>query len=205
VIPYGYNPEKPFTSGALVRFGLQPKDYVLYVARLEPENNAHVVISAFQKVETEKRLVIVGDAPYSSSYKKYLFDLARNDKRIIFTGYLYGNGYRELQSNTFCYIHAGEVGGTPPALVEAMGFGNCVIVNGTPENGEVVGNSGIIYLKNNVDDLAAKLRNTVDNAPLAEDYGEKAQLRAEQRYSWETIVEKYERLFEKMLKKGRAL
>lgn len=201
VISYGFNPERVFTTDVLDKFGLKAKNYLLYVARLEPENNAHVVIAAFQKVQTEKKLVIVGDAPYSSNYKKSLFDLARNDGRVIFTGYVFGNGYKELQSNAFCYIHAGEVGGTPPALVEAMGFGNGVLVNDTPENREVVGDSGIIYLKNNVDDLRAKLQKMLDNPGLIEDYGAKARLRIQRHYSWETVTDKYEELFQQMLTK----
>jgi len=201
VISYGCNPENVFTTDVLDKFGLIPKNYLLCVARLEPENNTHVVIVAFKKVQTEKRLAIVGDAPYSSNYKKSLFDLARNDRRIIFTGYVFGNGYKELQSNAFCYVHAGEVGGTPPALVEAMGFGNGVLVNDTPENREVVGDSGIIYLKNNVDDLRAKLQKVLDNPGLIEDYGAKARLRIHQHYSWETVTDKYEELFKQMLKK----
>lgn len=201
VISYGCNPEKVFTTDVLDRFGLQPKHYLLYVARLEPENNAHVVIAAFQKVETEKRLTIVGDAPYSSHYKNFLLELARNDRRIIFTGYVFGSGYKELQSNALCYIHAGEVGGTPPALVEAMGFGNCVLVNDTPENREVAGDAGIIYLKNGVDDLQKKLQKVLDNPGLVENYGAKARLRIQQHYSWETISDRYEELFQQMLKR----
>jgi len=201
VISYGFNPERVFTTDVLDKFWLKPKNYLLYVARLEPENNAHVVIAAFQKVQTEKKLVIVGDAPYSSNYKKSLFDLARNDGRVIFTGFVFGNGYKELQSNAFCCIHAGEVGGTPPALVEAMGFGNGVLVNDTPENREVVGDSGIIYLKNNVDDLRTKLQKMLDNPGVIEDYGAKARLRIQRHYSWETVTDKYEELFQQMLKK----
>ncbi len=199
VIPYGYNPKRISTKNALSKFGLKSEEYVLIVARLEPENCAHITISAFKKVKTKKKLVIIGDAPYSSKYKKHLFSIAENDKRIIFTGYIFGSGYLELQSNAYCYIHAGTVGGTPPALVEAMGFGNCVLVNGTSENKEVVSDCGIIYQKNNIKDLSNKLQKVLDNKTLVNEYSKKAQLRAIRCYSWESVTEKYEKVFKTLM------
>ena len=134
MIPYGANIERISSRDILEKFNLEPNEYILYVSRLEPENNAHIVIEAFKGVETRKRLVIVGDAPYSTEYKQRLRKMARGDSRIVFTGFIFGKGYKELQSHAYCYIQATEVGGTHPALIEAMGFGNCVIVNGTSEN-----------------------------------------------------------------------
>jgi glycosyltransferase involved in cell wall biosynthesis len=87
-----------------------PEDYFLYVSRLEPENNAHLVVRAFEGVKTSKRLVIVGDAPYAAGYIQQLRET--KDSRIFFPGAIYGEGYRQLQANAFCYIHATEVGGT---------------------------------------------------------------------------------------------
>jgi glycosyltransferase involved in cell wall biosynthesis len=199
MISYGYDPERVSTVEILAKFGLSPKEYVLFVGRFEPENNVHLVITAFEKVKTEKKLVIIGNAPYSSNYREYLFDLAKGDKRIIFTGYTFGASYREFQSNAYCYIHAGEVGGSPPALIEAMGFANCVIVNGTPENIEVVGNSGLIYKENDSEDLKEKLQYVIDNPNLIKSYGEKARERVEQNYSWDVVTDKYEKLFLQML------
>ena len=136
-IPYGATAEKASSTDVLEKFGVKPGNYILYVSRLEPENNCHLVIKAFEQVETDMNLVIVGDAPYSQAYIEGL--KATKDPRIIFTGYVFGAGYQEFQSHAYCYIHATSVGGTHPALIEAMGFGNCVIANGTPENREVVG------------------------------------------------------------------
>ena len=82
-------------------------------------------------------------------YKKKLIDLAKGDDRIIFTGFVFGSEYKALQQNAFAYIHATEVGGTQPALIEAMGFGNCVLSFETPENAEVVGTAGLMYSNTN--------------------------------------------------------
>jgi glycosyltransferase involved in cell wall biosynthesis len=197
-IPYGARTEKVATKDVLDRFGLVPNEYILYVSRLEPENNAHIVIEAFEKIETDKKLVIVGDAPYS---KKYIENLRRTtDPRILFTGYVFGQGYHELQSHAYCYIHATEVGGTHPALIESMGFGNCVIANGTPENQEVLQQAGLIYKKNNVDDLQRKIQITLDNAQTVADFGVRARQIVMTEYNWDAVTDKYESLFKEMLK-----
>lgn len=200
-IPYGGNTEKVSTIKVLNKFGLKPKEYILYVSRLEPENNAHIVIKAFINVNTYKKLVIVGDAPYSKKYKSYLREIAKADERIIFTGFVFGEGYKEFQSNAYCYIHATEVGGTHPALVEAMGYGNCVIVNGTEENIEVVFDKGLIYEKNNSSDLKQKMQYVIDNPSLIKIFGDKARQRIKQHYSWDYITDKYENLFLELLER----
>lgn len=195
MIPYGANINKINSEDILKEFDLKPGNYILYVSRLEPENNAHIVIEAFKKVNTEKKLVIVGDAPYASKYKQKLKKLAERDKRIIFTGFVFGKGYKEFQNHAYCYIQATEVGGTHPALIEAMGFGNCVIANGTPENIEVIGDSGIIYRKNDPSDLRDKLEYLVKNPDIIESYRKKAQERIQKNYTWDIVVDKYENLF----------
>ncbi len=193
LIPYGTYTEKVSSTDILKKFRIEPNNYFLYVSRLEPENNAAIVIRAFEQVRTNRKLIIVGDAPYASEYIKGLKQT--KDKRIIFTGFVFGKGYKEFQSHAYCYIHATEVGGTHPALIEAMGFGNCVIVNGTPENKEVLGGAGLIYKKNNVEDLRNKIQYVIENPHIIAQFGEKAQKRVRRYYNWETITNKYEELF----------
>ncbi len=198
LIPYGAYTEKVSSRDSLLKYGVKPNDYILYVSRLEPENNAHIVIKAFEQVKTTKKLVIVGDAPYA---KEYIGSLKKTkDPRIIFTGFVFGQGYREFQSHAYGYIQATEVGGTHPALIEAMGFGNCVIANGTPENIEVLGNTGLIYKKNNVEDLKKKMQFIIDNPQLISELGSNAQQKIEREYSWDSIANKYERLFKRLVK-----
>lgn len=198
MIPYGASVKRVKSFEILDKFGLKPENYILYVSRLEPENNAHIAIKAFKKVKTDLKLVIVGDAPYATKYKKYLRNLA-DDKRIIFTGFVFGEGYNEFQCNAYCYIQATEVGGTHPALIESMGFGNCVIVNGTEENIEVIGNAGLIYKKNDVNNLKEKLQYVIDNSDDIKNYKEKAQERVKQNYSLESVTDKYEELFKSLV------
>ena len=178
------------------RWRVEPNRYVLYVSRLEPENNAHLVIEAFKRVRTAHKLLIVGDAPYAREYINDLKARARRDRRIIFTGFVFGRDYRALQQNAYCYIHATEVGGTHPALLEAMGFGNCVLTLATPENIEAIGDAGIAYTDEN--DLAEKLQRVLRDGSLVHSYRNRAQARVLEYYDWDYVVDQYERLFAKM-------
>jgi len=195
VIPYGGDLPCVGSQAALARWGLRPGGYVLYVSRLEPENNADVVIRAFRGLETAARLVIVGDAPYADAYKRQLHALAAGDERIVFTGFQFGDAYAELRSHAACYVQATEVGGTHPALVEAMGAGRCVIANGTPENLEVIGNAGLPYEVNHVEGLRARLRAVLTDTALCSEYGRRAAARVARYYTWESVTDRYETLF----------
>jgi len=195
MIAYGAEVERR-PDPTVRRWRVEPNRYVLYVSRLEPENNAHLVIEAFKRVRTAHKLLIVGDAPYARDYIKDLKARARRDRRIIFTGFVFGSDYRALQQNAYCYVHATEVGGTHPALLEAMGFGNCVLTLAAPENIEAIGDAGIAYTDEK--DLVDKLQRVLRDGSLVHSYRNRAQARVQEFYDWDYVVDQYERLFAKM-------
>ena len=200
MIAYGSEVERRPDRASVRRWRAEPNRYVLYVSRLEPENNAHLVIEAFKKVRTAYRLLIVGDAPYARDYIRDLKARARGDKRIVFTGFVFGQDYRALQQNAYCYVHATEVGGTHPALLEAMGYGNCVLTLATPENIEAVGDAGITYADEL--DLAEKLQRVLRDGSLVQSYRNRAQVRVQRYYDWDRVVDQYEKLFAEMTGKA---
>jgi glycosyltransferase involved in cell wall biosynthesis len=196
MIAYGAACERTDSTTALDQLGIRPREYFLYVSRLEPENNAHVVIEAFEKVKTEKSLLIVGGAPYAHEYIARL--KATRDPRIRFAGAIYGIGYRELQSHAYAYIQATEVGGTHPALIESMGAGNCVIAKDTPENREVVQDTGLFF--RDAEDLRRKMELTLSEPAVVARLRISAQERAKSHYSWDAVTDAYEKLFEGLIK-----
>ena len=198
-IPYGAETSRSESRAALDRLGLEPDGYFLYVSRLEPENNALLVVKAFEKVATDKRLVIVGDAPYARDYIAEL--KSTSDRRILFPGAIYGEGYRELLSHAFAYIQATEVGGTHPALIEAMGCGRCVLYLNTPENREVAGEAGIAFEKS-PEQLAIKMILIVNNEALRCLHGNYGLARVKERYQWDAVTAQYEQLFERLLNRA---
>lgn len=193
VIAYGATPVVRPPGSTLTEFNLTPRRYILYVSRLEPENNALGVVTAYGRAgELGVPLVVVGDAPYAGEYIAAV--KAAAGPGVIFTGYRFGEAYHELQSHCLLYIQATEVGGTHPALVEAMAHGNCIVANGTPENREVLGEAGEFYPVNDFDALAALLRRLVASPETVERHRASARARAEALYRWDTITDAYEEL-----------
>jgi glycosyltransferase involved in cell wall biosynthesis len=186
--PYGTELEPVRDDGTLAQLGLEPGRYVLYVSRLEPENNAHVVVGAYANVQTDLPLAIVGDAPYASEYIARL--KSTTDPRVRFLGAIYGHGYEVLRSHATAYVQATEVGGTHPALVEAMGFGNVILANDVPEHRETLGDAGRYYRGPGA--LATELQSILDDPDTAQELGHRAHERAAAKYGWDAIADAYE-------------
>ena len=189
-IPYGAELGKVDGDEALHRLGLERGRYFLYVSRMEPENNALLVREAFEKTKAPLKLALIGDAPHAHEYIQRV--RATQDPRVVMPGGIYGTGYGELQSHCYAYIHATEVGGTHPALIEAMGRGALVLYLNTPENAEVAGDTGIPF---EPAELSAKMEQVL-GMPEEERrrLGQRAMARVAERYSWDAVTEAYERL-----------
>ncbi|HVT60167.1 MAG TPA: DUF1972 domain-containing protein [Thermoanaerobaculia bacterium] len=191
-IAYGVDPRPPHSAGALARLGLASRSFFLYVSRFEPENNPHRVAEAYRAVAGDLPLVMVGGAPYASRFIASFTGGA--DPRILFPGPIYGEEYRELLSHALAYVQATEVGGTHPALVEAMGYGNCVVVNDTPENREVAGRTALYFHAAEPRTLAERLEQVRRRPERSRDAGRAAARRAARLYSWERIAAQYAEL-----------
>jgi len=189
-IPYGAEVGKISATDVLDKLGLVSGGYFLYVSRMEPENNSLLVRESFEQVATPLKLALIGDAPYAHEYIQKVRDT--RDPRIVMPGAIYGRGYHELESHCFAYIHATEVGGTHPALIEAMGRGALVLYLNTPENSEVAGDAGIPF---EADELVSKMRQALE-VPSEEraEWSRRAMARVAERYSWDVVTGQYERL-----------
>jgi glycosyltransferase involved in cell wall biosynthesis len=186
-IPYGAETGKVAGAKVLSQLGLEPGAYFLYVSRMEPENNALLVREAFERIAAPVKLALIGDAPYAQEY----IDRVRNtqDPRVVLPGAIYGAGYHELLSHCLAYIHATEVGGTHPALIEAMGRGAVVLYLDTPENAEVAGGVGIPFEPAN---LTQKLAQVLAMSPGERaGVGGRAMERVLERYGWDSVTDQY--------------
>ena len=196
VVPYGAEAPPETGTETLERLGLEPRRYVLFVGRLEPENNPHLLVEAWSRIPAEKTrgmsLVVVGGAPYASDYILRVKRAA--DPRVLFPGYVFGRGYWELQRNAYLFCAPTEVGGTHPVILEALVAGSCVLVNDYEPNAETVGDAGVYFSgRDGVPDLARQLERLIDNPDDVEDYRARARERAEQ-YSWNAVATAYEQL-----------
>ena len=194
MIPYGAELGPVATQDVLEKLGLQPQQYFLYVSRMEPENNALLVRQSFEtvteKVNTNIKLVLVGDAPYAADYIAQVRDTRHPG--IVIPGAIYGQGYHELGSHCFAYIQATEVGGTHPALIEAMGRGALTLYLETPENVEVAGDAGIPFTRYNLPRVLEQVLNMTEADRNL--YRKRALERVRERYSWDAVTTAYENL-----------
>jgi glycosyltransferase involved in cell wall biosynthesis len=195
-IPYGSEVSVLPPGETLKEFGLEAGKYILFVGRLVPENCTHHLVEAFREIDTDHKCVVVGDAPYAEAYQAGLRALAAEDPRIVFTGYVFGDGYLELGSNAYVFVETSGVGGTHPALIEAMAFGNCVVVNNTPENLETIGEAGLAYDgKVGASDLRRILRRLLADVDIVAHFRRRARRHAQSHYSWDVVTSAYEKLF----------
>jgi len=194
-IPYGAETGKVESTAALAELGLEAGRYFLYVSRMEPENHALEVRRAFERVRTDMKLALIGDAPYARDYIRQVRDT--RDPRIVIPGAIYGQGYHELDAHCFAYIHATEVGGTHPALIEAMGRGALALYRDTAENAEVAGDAGVPF----GDDLAEKMEQTLAMREKdREELRRRARERVAQLYCWDAVATAYENLFQSIMR-----
>ena len=197
-IPYGAPVQRSSSQEAIDRLHLKPREYLLFVSRLEPENNAHLVMEAHSQSGVEFPLVVVGDAPYNQKYIRQLEQLSEG-RNILLPGAIFGDGYRELLSHSLCYVYGGEVGGTHPGLLEAMGAGCVLLVNDIPENREAVGEAGILYPFNDVTVLSRLMSQICAQPEGYRHYSLKAQDWVREQYDWEKVTRDYERLFYRLV------
>ena len=176
---------------------MEPRGYILWVGRLEPETRVEELITAFDDLgESGLKLVIVGDAPFADAYKARLRDIS--GPGVIFAGYAFGKDYRQLSSHAFAYVQTSPTSGTSPALLDQMGFGNAVIGRGTPTIREVIADAGLTFDPvDAVADIARVLRRLIDEPALVANLREAGTERIRSAYSWEAVTDAYEDLFQR--------
>jgi len=199
-ISYGAELRTGKDPSILGRHGLEAGGYFLQITRFEPENNSLLLVKAFAKLDSNKKLVLVGGAKYPTAYSDEIY--AVKDPRVKFLGFIYDRKILdELLGHCHAYVHGNEVGGTNPALLEAMAAGCFILARAVPFNREVLGEAGL-YFKKDEKDLAERLRWTLDHAVELPAFRQAAREEIKARYDWEQVVVDYEKLFAGMLRRG---
>lgn len=195
-IPNGVNrPE--IKSADLIKsgFGLEKDSYILFLGRIVPEKGLRYLVEAFKKVDTDKKLVIAGGASDTDEFMDELKQLASDDSRIIFTGFVQGQTLEELYSNAYIYTLPSDLEGMPLSLLEAMSYGNCCVVSDIAECAEVVEDKAVVFKKSDVEDLADKLNMLCSDEKLTQSYKDTAADYICNRYSWDSIVDETLKLY----------
>ena len=195
LVRYGANPPADRGTATLEKFGLQPKNYLLWVGRMVPENAPDDFLEGVRLAGIDAPAVVVGDASYGEDYKQSLHALA--PQNAVFTGYQFGSGYEQLTAHAGLYVLAATVGGTHPVLVEQMAAGNAILARETDSNREVAGDAALYW--RTPEDLATLLRGVWPDRERRSDLGKCAADRAREHYDWEQVTTRYIELCEQLL------
>lgn len=195
-IPNGVNrPNIQKAKCITEKFGLNKDSYILFLGRLVPEKGLCYLIEAFKQVKTDKKLVIAGGSSDTDFFAKELKESAKNDDRIIFTGFVQGEMLDELYSNAYIYALPSDLEGMPLSLLEAMSYGNCCLVSDIPECTEVVEDKALVFEKSNVNDLRKKLQEACDCSEMVMKLKRQAADFICEKYDWDDVVKRTVELY----------
>lgn len=198
LIPNGVN--RPVIRDAELiknKFGLEKDSYILFLGRLVPEKGITYLIKAFKKVNTDKKLVIAGGSSDTDEFANQLKKMAKDDSRILFTGFVQGQLLDELYSNAYIYSLPSDLEGMPLSLLEAMSYGNCCLVSDIDECASVVKDNAIVFRKSDVADLQRKLQEACDNKEQVQKYKDEAADYICEKYNWDDVVEQTLELYKR--------
>lgn len=169
-------------------FNLDKDDYILFLGRLVPEKGITYLIKAFKELNTEKKLVIAGGSSDSDFFIEELKIAAKEDDRIIFTGFVQGQILEELYSNAYLYCLPSDLEGMPLSLMEAMSYGNCCLTSDIAECAEVIEDKALKFKKSDVNDLKQKLQYACDNKARVQFMKNQATDYICGKYNWDEVV-----------------
>lgn len=197
-IPNGVNrPEIREAKLIKEKFGLEKDSYILFLGRIVPEKGVTYLIEAFKQIETDKKLVIAGGSSDTEAFMQELKELAKEDNRIVFTGFVQGELLEELYSNSYVYCLPSDLEGMPLSLLEAMSYGNCCVVSDIAECAEVVEDKAVVFRKSNVESLKEKLHELCERPEIVEQYKATAADFICKKYNWDDVVERTIELYQR--------
>ena len=199
-IPSSAKINEPTEAKAIKEWGLAKDNYIVYIGRLVRHKGVHYLIKAYQEIQTDKKLVIVGDSSFTDDYVKELHDLAGDNPNIIFTGNQNNGTLRELFSNAAIFVQPSESEGLSFALLEGMSYSRPCLVSDIDPNREALGDTGVYFKSEDYLDLKAKLQEMLNNPEGAKALGQAALARVKSEYNADDIAKKTITLYQEILK-----
>ena len=200
LIPNGIDPAEIQPACEITKqFGLVSREYILFLGRLVPEKGIHYLIKAYQKLSTDKKLVIVGGTSDTDDYVRQLYAMAGDTSSIIFTGFQEGVVAEELYSNAYLYVLPSDLEGMPLTLLEAMNYGCCCVTSDISECADVMDGCGVTFPHGNVEALRETLQDLCDHPDKAEANRSEARRVVSSKYTWQEVTAKTDELYRKLL------
>ena len=202
MIPNGIDPAETRPASEITeQFGLAPREYILFLGRLVPEKGIHYLIEAYQKLSTDKKLVIVGGTSDTDDYVQRLHEMAGDNPSVIFTGFQQGLVLEELYSNAYLYVLPSDLEGMPLTLLEAMNYGCCCVTSDIGECADVMDGCGFTFPRGNVESLRETLQDLCDHPEKVEAYRAESRKTISSKYTWQEITAQTHELYSTLLER----
>jgi glycosyltransferase involved in cell wall biosynthesis len=176
---------------------LQPGKYILFLGRFSPEKGCHLLVEAYERLDTDIKLVMAGAPSYCDDYSRQL--RSHVGERIKMLDWVTGETLDELLTNAMVFVLPSDLEGLSLALLDAMGAGLCVLSSDVAENREAVDDAGFTFRRGDVADLADRLRFLIANPAVREAAGQAAKRRVRDHYQWPAIAREIERVYFEMI------
>lgn len=171
------------------KLDLVPGEYFLFVGRFIPDKGLHYLIPAFEKLKTNKKLVMVGGSPNPSEYEMTI--KSTTDPRIIFPGYIYGNDTLNLMKNAYLYIQPSDIEGLSPVILQVMGIGAPLLCSDIKENLFVVEDTALTFKQSDIESLNEQMQFAIENPEELKKLIIKAKERVNKNFSWEKVISEH--------------
>jgi glycosyltransferase involved in cell wall biosynthesis len=196
-IPNGTVLRKRRTGEHLEVWGLEPGNYALFLGRFSPEKNCHLLLRAYEQLDTPVKLVLAGGSSYSDAYASEL--RRHQSEKIRILDWVSGEALEELLTNAMLFVLPSDLEGLSLALLDAMGAGVCVLTSDVPENRELVEGAGFTFRRGDPRDLERMLQLLLNDFDLRELAARAARARIAESYLWPQITEQIERAYQQVM------
>jgi glycosyltransferase involved in cell wall biosynthesis len=194
LIPYGADVDyDPASEKILDELGLKKGEYFLFVGRFIPDKGLHHLIPAFEKLKTDKKLVLVGGSPVPTEYEQGI--RATRDPRIVFPGYVYGGAVHALMRNCYGYVQPSDLEGLSPVILESAYLGAPIVCSDIEMNEYALRDTGIYFKQGDSEDLLRQLTRAVNDPEWLRASGARQQDHVTRTYSWDKVVDDYLAIF----------
>lgn len=189
-IPNGVNPANLHEADLIkTQYGLSKDSYILYLGRIVPEKRCHLLCEAYERLATDKKLVIAGGSSDSNDYMNALQERFKDNKNILFTGFVDGQLRDELYSNAYLFVLPSDLEGMSLCLLEAMSYGNCVLCSDIEESANVVDEHGLRFKKDDVDSLTSEILYALKHSNAVNVFKKVSAEYICNRFQWDKVVD----------------
>lgn len=199
-IPYGSEVKTPpNNTDVLQKLGIEKGEYFLFVGRFIPDKGLHLIVPAFNKVHTTKKLVLIGGSPNPSEYEAKVKNTT--DDRIVFPGYVYGDDTNILMQNAYAYVQPSLIEGLSPVILTVMGLGTPLICSDIVENKFICGQNATTFECGNTESLTEKIEHALQQPAEILQKAAAGQIDIKSRFNWDKITDQYIDLLNNKTKK----